>query len=83
MSYFSNLDLELKEREKRVYVRSFGKYELFKQGAEYMLSDGWLCDWFIIYDAGLGWAHDGRFRLRKDIIAYFNKLAPRLNNNVA
>lgn len=59
----------------RIYIRKFGKYQLFKQGAEYMLTDGWNCDWFIIYDFG-GWAHDGVFRLRKDIIKYFTKLSP-------
>jgi len=63
--------------ENREYIRKFGKYELYKQGAEYMLTDGWRCDWFILYGAGLGWAHDGIFALRKDICAYFNKLAPK------
>lgn len=63
--------------ENREFIRKFGKYELYKQGAEYMLTDGWLCDWFILYDEGLGWAHDGIFALRKDIRAYFNKLSPK------
>lgn len=61
----------------RIYIRSFGKFELYKQGDEYMLTDGWNCDWFILYPEGLGWAHDGFFKLRKDIIAYFNKLSPK------
>ena len=63
----------------RVYVRKFGKYDLYKQGEEYMLTDGWLCDWFILYGDGLGWAHDGRFALRKDIRAWFDKLSPKIN----
>lgn len=57
------------------FIRKFGKYELYKKGNEYLLTDGWRCDWFILYDFG-GWAHDGVFALRKDIRTYFNKLSP-------
>ncbi len=60
------------------YVRRFGKYTLSRHvDGEYCLTDGWLCDWFIIYGDGLGWAHDGTFTLRKDIRAWFNNLSPR------
>ena len=60
------------------YVRSFGKYELYKRSdTEYMVTDGWLCDWFLLYDFG-GWAHDGLFVLRKDIRTYFDKLNPSM-----
>jgi hypothetical protein len=65
------------DKDKAVYVRKFGKYELYKQGDEYVLTDYWLCDWFIIYGDGLGWAHDGIFSLRKDVREWFNKLSPR------
>jgi len=61
-----------------VYVRKFGGYELYlHKDGEYCLTDGWVCDWFIIYEHGLGWAHDGMFSLRKDVRAWFNKLSPR------
>lgn len=60
------------------FVRKFGKYELWVHNtkAEYCLTDGWLCDWFILYPHG-GWAHDGRFALRKDVRAWFDRVSPR------
>ena len=60
------------------FVRKFGKYELWvhQTKPEYVLTDGWLCDWFILYDFG-GWAHDGRFRLRKDVRAWFDRVSPK------
>jgi hypothetical protein len=64
----------------RVFIRKFGKYDLYKQGEEFMLTDSWLCDWFILYPQAIGggWAHDGRFALRKDIRAWFNKVSPKV-----
>lgn len=64
--------------ENMKHVRKFGKYNLYlHHSGEYCLTDGWLCDWFIVYGDGLGWAHDGMFALRADIRAWFNKLSPR------
>lgn len=63
-----------------VYIRKFGKYELHQHiNGEYCLTDGWLCDWFMLYpkDIGGGWVHDGRFTLRKDVREWFNKLSPK------
>jgi hypothetical protein len=63
-----------------VYVRKFGKYELHHHiNGEYCLTDGWVCDWFMLYpkDIGGGWVHDGKFQLRKDVREWFNKLSPK------
>lgn len=52
-----------------------GKYTLEKTTAGLVLTDGWRSDWIFIYKYNGEWAHDGIFKIRKDIKPFIDKLA--------
>lgn len=72
------MNSQLYEIHNATVLRKFGKYTIERTATgEICVTDGWRTDWVILYDFG-GWAHDGVFALRKDVISYLNKLSPSL-----